>query len=89
MKQLLHGCNQSDQAKAAYCHKLLALYDLADELNLSITELAIGYILSFDDIHVHIPGAREVTHLIENLNAASKGALSGDIVGKIDDIQRI
>jgi len=87
VRQLSKNCGKSNQGEMAYYQKLLALYDLADELNVSMTELAIGYILSFDDIHVHIPGAREVTHLIENLNAADKGALSEDIVGRINEIE--
>ena len=88
VRQLLNNCDKSNQTEIKNYNKLLALYDLADEINVSMPELAIRYILSFDEIHAHIPGAREVAHLIENLNAANKGVLSEDIMRKINDIQK-
>ena len=56
--------------------KLLKLYLIAKELNVSMTELAIRYIMAFEDIHSHVPGARTPQHVLENIQAAGKGPLS-------------
>jgi aryl-alcohol dehydrogenase-like predicted oxidoreductase len=67
--------------------KLRRIYDVADELDVSMTELAIRYILSFDEIHAHVPGAREVAHVRANLESVNKGPLPEGLVKEIDDIQ--
>jgi len=90
LNQLLQGPDspsQPSQDAVVMRRKLLALYDLADELGVSMSELTIRYLLSLPDIHVHIPGAREVSHLAENLAAANKGPFDDDLVEKITEIQ--
>jgi len=89
LKPLLQGPDQPSQDTLTMHRKLLALYDLADDIGVSMPELTIRYILSLSDIHVHIPGAREVSHLVENLAAANKGAFDNDIVEKITEIQAL
>lgn len=76
-----------DENQRIYGTKQNILYDIADELNISLTEMAIRFVLSFDDIHVNIPGAREVGHLKSNLEAVSKGPLDPEYVKRIRDIQ--
>ena len=68
--------------------RILAIYDLCDENGMSITEMAIRYILSDDDIDVVIPGAQTVSHIQANIEAALKGPLPADLVQHIDEISR-
>ena len=67
--------------------KLQEIYDLSDELGMDLFEMALRYILAFDDIHSHCAGAREVAHFKTNLAYAEKGPLSADIVKEINAIQ--
>jgi len=69
-----------------YGKRLMKIYEIAGELNISMTELAIRYIISFDEIHSHIPGARNSQHVISNLNAAQKGPLDENYVKYINQI---
>lgn len=64
--------------------KTLDLYDLADELAISMTELTVRYILGEERIHSHIAGAREASHLLSNLQAVAKGPLSPAVVARIE-----
>jgi aryl-alcohol dehydrogenase-like predicted oxidoreductase len=89
LESLLQGSAPPSRHAVATHRKLLALYDLADELGVSMPELTIRYVMSLPEIHVHIPGAREAAHLATNLAAANKGALDDDIVRRIGDIQSL
>lgn len=66
--------------------KVLAIYDLCDETGMSVTEMAIRYILNDNDISSVIPGAQEVSHIKANIEAARKGPLPIDLVQRIDEI---
>lgn len=68
--------------------KIDKLYRLADELEAGMPEMAIRYVMAHEDIHAHVPGARELTHLKSNLDSARKGALPAESVARIDAIQR-
>lgn len=67
--------------------KLNELYSIADELGVSMTELAIRYILAYEDIHSHVAGARELAHIKANIEAAERGPLPAEYVKRIEDIQ--
>lgn len=69
--------------------KLERLYKVSDQLGVDMPELAIRYVLAFEDIHVHIPGARELSHIQSNAAAAEKGPLPADAVREIDGIQEL
>ncbi|MHB1457155.1 MAG: aldo/keto reductase [Armatimonadota bacterium] len=66
--------------------KILAIYDLCDETGMSITEMAIRYILSDDDIDVVIPGAQNISHIKANVEDALKDPLSAELIQRIDVI---
>lgn len=66
------------------CERLLNLYDLAEELDIPMTELTIRYVLSETRIHTHIPGAREAAHLRSNLEAARKGPFEPELLARIE-----
>lgn len=67
--------------------KVERLYNICDETGMSITELAIRYIMNHEDIHTHVAGAREVSHIQMNLASAEKGPLSQDLFNELEDIQ--
>ncbi len=81
--------NSDDLKQAVMAEKLTKLYDLSDELGTSMTELAVRYVLSFNEIHCHVAGAREAEHLLSNSAAVDKGSLSPDVMEQIDRIQNI
>ena len=69
--------------------ELSVIYQIADELNVSMTELAIRYILAHEEIHSHVAGARELAHIKANIDAANRGPLPAAYVKQIDDVQNI
>jgi len=69
--------------------KLVCIYDVADELEVSMPELAIRYILAHEEIHSHVAGARELMHIKNNIQSAEKGPLPKEYVDKIDRIQNM
>ncbi|MDD5018202.1 MAG: aldo/keto reductase [Eubacteriales bacterium] len=73
--------------RVAMGKKLEKIYDIAEELNVSMFELAIRYILAFEEVHTHVPGARETMHIKSNLVSAEKGPLDKAYVDAINDIQ--
>jgi len=66
--------------------RILAVYDLCEETGLSITDMAIRYILADPDIHAIIPGAQRVSHIEANIQAALAGPLPEELVKRIDAI---
>jgi aryl-alcohol dehydrogenase-like predicted oxidoreductase len=62
--------------------KIEALYDLADEWEITVAELSIRFLLSNPDIHALIPGARNVAELDINL-AAAKGPLDPEQLARV------
>lgn len=79
----------SDEKEVMTAKKLEKLYDISDELGCSMFELAIRYILAFEDIHCHVPGARMAQHLAWNIESAEKGPLDRTVVEAIDEIQKM
>ena len=63
------------------------LYDLSDELGMDMFELAIRYILAFEDAQSHVAGAREIGHIRQNLEYANRGPLGAEVVEAINKIQ--
>ena len=76
-----------DRKLQVLAHKLECLYDLADELDLTMVQLAVRYALSFPDIHSVTMGAREVAHVRDNIRSAEMGPLPADVVNRINQIQ--
>lgn len=69
--------------------KLSCVYEVADELEVSMPELAIRYILAHEEIHSHVAGAREAAHIRSNIQSAEKGPLPKEYVERIDNIQKV
>jgi len=70
-----------------FATKLNCLYDLADELDLSMVQMVVRYILSFEDIHSHTMGVRAMEHVIDNIKSAEMGPLEDKYVQRINSIQ--
>lgn len=81
--------NSEDEKERTTGKKLAELYRISDELGCTMIELAIRYILSFEDIHCHVPGARLVEHLAGNIASADKGPLDKTLVEEINEIQKM
>lgn len=83
-KELL---NSSDPRQAAQGKKLSLLYDLADEMGITMIQMAVRYVLAHEEIHSHTMGARALAHIKDNIKSAQMGPLSADVVARIDAIQ--
>ena len=71
------GLNES------WARKLLALYTIANQLGISLPELTIRFVLSNEDIHTHIAGARCVAHIDANIHSVLAGPLPSETINKI------
>lgn len=80
---------QDDEKIQNIVKKLMVIYGIAEELNIPMTELAIRYILAYEDIHSHVAGARELAHIQANIAAANRGPLPAEYVERIDKVQNI
>jgi len=69
--------------------RYLAAYDLSDECGISLTELAIRYILADPDIATMIPGAQTADQVTQNLRAVEAGPLPADVVARIQEISAL
>ncbi len=79
---------QSDDPRTVMqAKKLSMLYDLSDELGLSMIQLAGRYVLSFPEIHSTALGARELAHIQDNIRTFEMGPLDPEIVARINAIQ--
>ena len=65
------------------------LYFFADELDMSISELALRFVISNPDISTTLMGARSVEEVESNVRSVEKGPLSQDILDKIEEIYRM
>ena len=81
--------NDPDGTKRARGKKLLRLYELSDRAGMTMPEMALRYVLGFDEIHCHIPGARRVEHLAENLAAYERGKLPRDLTEEIIKVREM
>lgn len=68
--------------------RILLAYDLSEETGISLTDLAIRYILADPDISAIIPGAQKLEHIQSNLAAAQAGPLPAELVKRIDEISQ-
>jgi aryl-alcohol dehydrogenase-like predicted oxidoreductase len=66
------------------CERVLNLYDIAADLDISMTDLAVRYSISEPAIHTTIPGARESAHVRANHRAALAGPFDADTRSRIE-----
>jgi aryl-alcohol dehydrogenase-like predicted oxidoreductase len=66
--------------------QLKKLYAFVDECGISLPELALRWVLSNRDVHTTLMGARSVEEVELNVAAAEQGALSDDILQRLDEI---
>jgi aryl-alcohol dehydrogenase-like predicted oxidoreductase len=66
--------------------QFIALYDFLDELNLSLPEVAMRFVISNPDISCTLTGARSVEEVEQNVAAIEKGPLPADILARLDEI---
>ncbi|MBT3379100.1 MAG: aldo/keto reductase [Lentisphaerae bacterium] len=62
------------------------LYALLDETGLSITEIAIRFVISNPAVHTTLMGARSAAEVESNVAAVENGPLPADILARLDDI---
>ncbi len=62
------------------------LYELVDDLNMPLAELAIRFVLSNPDISTTLMGARSVEEVEKNVASAEKGPLPQDVLDRIAEI---
>jgi aryl-alcohol dehydrogenase-like predicted oxidoreductase len=88
-KKFAQECVMSEDVKiSSRGKKLFKLYELAQEAGIPILDLSLRFVLSFEDIHSHIPGARCVEHVKENIAICKKGPLPEDVVKAVIKIGR-
>jgi aryl-alcohol dehydrogenase-like predicted oxidoreductase len=63
-----------------------ALYAFADELDMSLPELALRFVVSNPDITCTLMGARSEAEVAQNVAAVEAGALPEDILRRLDEI---
>ncbi|NLV74285.1 MAG: aldo/keto reductase [Chloroflexi bacterium] len=63
-----------------------ALYRLLDELGMSITDVAMRFVISNPHITTTLSGVRSVEELDRNIAAIEQGPLPPKILGKLDEI---
>jgi len=66
--------------------QFLDLYDLLDNLDMSISEVGLRFVMSNEDIDVVLTGARSVDELTANVAAAERGKLPEAV---LDDLRAI
>jgi aryl-alcohol dehydrogenase-like predicted oxidoreductase len=86
MQQMIETGEYRDRIDESVARKLLAFYDLADDLGMSMPEMTVRFVMANDDIHTHAPGARRVAHIEENIRAAKAGPLPPDATQRVLDI---
>ena len=64
----------------------MALYDLVDEVNIPLPELALRFVLSNPDISCTLTGARSAAEVEQNVAAVERGPLPADILARLDEI---
>jgi aryl-alcohol dehydrogenase-like predicted oxidoreductase len=72
--------------RVTFHQRALRIYDLSDECGIDLPSMTVRYLLSFPDLHTHIPGAREAWHLENNLTAVKAGPLPPAILSAIEEI---
>ena len=64
----------------------LALYAFVDELDMSLPELALRFVVSNPNISTTLMGARSVQEVEENVASVAKGPLPADVLARLDEI---
>jgi aryl-alcohol dehydrogenase-like predicted oxidoreductase len=64
----------------------LALYSTLDELDMSLPELALRFVISNPDISCTLMGARSAREVEENVASVEKGPLPADVLQRLDEI---
>ncbi|OGV63792.1 MAG: dTDP-4-keto-L-6-deoxy-hexose 2,3-reductase [Lentisphaerae bacterium RIFOXYB12_FULL_65_16] len=62
------------------------LYTFLDETGMSITEMAIRFVISNPAIHTVLMGARSAAEVDSNVAAVARGPLPKDILARLDEI---
>lgn len=63
-----------------------ALYELCDEIQMPLPELAIRFVISNPDVSTVLMGARSPEEVESNVASVAKGALSPEILQRLDEI---
>jgi len=66
--------------------QLNKLYGLVDEAGMPLPEMALRFVLSNDDIHTALMGARSSAEVELNVAAAERGPLPADLLARLDEI---
>ncbi len=64
----------------------LKLYEFLDEIDISLPELAMRFVISNPDIDCVLTGARSPEEIEKNVEVIEKGPLSKEILDKLDEI---
>jgi len=67
----------------------LALYALCDDLNISLPDLALRFVVSNPAIHTTLNGARSVAELEASVAAVEQGPLPDDVLARLAEIAAI
>jgi aryl-alcohol dehydrogenase-like predicted oxidoreductase len=63
-----------------------ALYDLAAELDMTLPELSLRFVISNPDIATVLMGARSEVEVEQNVAAVERGPLDEDVLARLDEI---
>ncbi|MEE3259095.1 MAG: aldo/keto reductase, partial [Candidatus Latescibacterota bacterium] len=66
--------------------QLLKLYALLDEIDMSLPEISLRFVLSNPDISCTLMGARSAAEVELNIAAADRGPLASEILQRLDEI---
>jgi len=66
--------------------QLLALYAFLDEIDMSLPEISLRFVLSNPDISCTLMGARSEEEVELNIAAADRGPLAPEILQRLDQI---
>ena len=78
-----------DDRKEQVWQRVQEINEVAKGETASPAETALRFILSFDEVTSVIPGMRSTAHLLANVEATAKGALSAELVEKLKDFRWI
>ena len=66
--------------------QLKALYQFVDDTGMPLPEMALRFVLSNDDIHTVLMGARSAEEVEQNVASVEKGPLPADLLARLDEI---
>ena len=66
--------------------QFLALYDLLDETNIELPEMALRFALNHPQVHTVLIGPKNADQVEQSVVAAARGPLPPDVLGRIDEI---